>query len=322
MPIEAKIRQAGPADAAVVADIIMEAARWLEQAGSPMWKASELDPGGIAADVSAGLFFLAEENGDAAGTVRFQLEDPNFWPDSVPGEAAYIHRLTVRRRYAGKGVSGALLRWAVRRTRTLGRGLLRLDCEASRPRLRALYESFGFSHHSDRQAGPYFVSRYEFDVAAGGGRPCAGLATRRLGQDDIARAAAVHRASFDGRLPWLAGRHTPEQDLGFFLDKVFRDCAVWGAFEGGELVGIIAFREGWIDQFYVAPQAQGRGAGSALLRIAQSSFPSLSLWTFQRNRSARMFYEARGFAAVRETDGASNDEREPDVLLRWERGAK
>jgi hypothetical protein len=39
---------------------------------------------------------------------------------------------------------------------------LRLDCEASRPRLRAVYEGFGFRHHSDRQVGPYFVSRYEY----------------------------------------------------------------------------------------------------------------------------------------------------------------
>ena len=30
--------------------------------------------------------------------------------------------------------------------------------------LRAVYEHFGFKHHSDRQVGPYFVSRYEYDV--------------------------------------------------------------------------------------------------------------------------------------------------------------
>jgi hypothetical protein len=56
----------------------------------------------------------------------------------------------------------------VERTRALPRRYLRLDCEASRPRLRAFYESFGFRYHSDKHVGPYHVSRYEFDVAPRG----------------------------------------------------------------------------------------------------------------------------------------------------------
>lgn len=58
----------------------------------------------------------------------------------------------------------ALMRWAVERAAALGRRYVRLDCEASRLRLRAVYERFGFRHHSDRQVGPYFVARYEYVV--------------------------------------------------------------------------------------------------------------------------------------------------------------
>ena len=130
----------------------------------PLWREGELEPGRIVADVSAGLFFLAEYSSDSAGTVKFQLEDSVFWPDARPQEAAYGHRLAVRRRYAGTGLSTVLLRWAVWRSHTLGRRYLRLDCVASRPRLRAVYERFGFQYHSDRQVGPYLVSRYEYDV--------------------------------------------------------------------------------------------------------------------------------------------------------------
>jgi orotate phosphoribosyltransferase len=57
-----------------------------------------------------------------------------------------------------------MLRWAVERARTLGRRYLRLDCEASRARLRKVYEQFGFRHHSGRHVGPYFVSRYEYEI--------------------------------------------------------------------------------------------------------------------------------------------------------------
>ena len=161
---EAQIRQAAPQDAEVVADILKEAARWLEELEMPLWGEENLEYAVIAADVQAGLFFLAESAGDSAGTVKFQLDDPDCWPDARSDEAAYVHRLAIRRRYAGTGLSSALLRWAVARTQTLGRPYLRLDCPASRPRLRSIYERFGFRHHSDKQLGPYLASRYEYDV--------------------------------------------------------------------------------------------------------------------------------------------------------------
>jgi len=164
MSSETQIRQASPQDVEVVADILKEAARWLEQAGMSLWREGELAPESIGAEVRAGLFFLAEVSGNPAGTVKFQLDDPIMWPDARPQEAAYIHRLAVRRAYAGTGLSTSLLRWAAKRAQTLGFRYLRLDCVASRPRLRAVYERFGFEHHSDRQVGPYFVSRYEYDV--------------------------------------------------------------------------------------------------------------------------------------------------------------
>jgi GNAT superfamily N-acetyltransferase len=158
------IRQAMPQDVKVVSDILGEAARWLDQRGMSLWKVGELSPTNIADDVNASLFFLAECNGEAAGTVKFQLEDLVFWQDMPQEESAFIHRLAVKRNFAGGRVSSVLLRWAVERTHSLGRRYLRLDCEASRPCLRAIYECFGFRHHSDKQVGPYFVSRYEYEV--------------------------------------------------------------------------------------------------------------------------------------------------------------
>jgi GNAT superfamily N-acetyltransferase len=84
-----------------------------------------------------------------------------------------------------------------------------------------------------------------------------------------------------------------------------------------ELVGIIGFREGWIDQLYVSLSSQGRGIGTALLQIAKSRFRSLSLWTLQRNGKARQFYERHGFTLIKETDGSANEEKEPEVLDSW-----
>jgi hypothetical protein len=49
-----------------------------------------------------------------------------------------------------------------------------------------------------------------------------------------------------------------------------------------------------------------------------SGVAALELWCFQANARARRFYEARGFHAIRFTDGADNEERTPDGY-RWER---
>jgi putative acetyltransferase len=41
----------------------------------------------------------------------------------------------------------------------------------------------------------------------------------------------------------------------------------------------------------------------------------------QANTRARRFYEARGFRAIRFTDGGDNEEKTLDVRYRWERPA-
>ena len=142
---------------------------------------------------------------------------------------------------------------------------------------------------------------------------------RRLELADMSAVALVHRTAFDQALPWLAGLHTPEEDRWFFRERVFKTCEVWGAFDNTAMIGMLAFREGWIDQLYVLPDAQRRGVGTELMKVAKSSFDCLQLWTFQSNVAARRFYEARGFALVQETDGARNEEKEPDALYLWTR---
>ena len=104
------IRQATRQDTEKVAEILCEVVRWLEQSGIAMWRRDELVPSRTAADVDAGLFFIAECDSEAGGVVKFQLEDEQFSPDMLRGESAFVHRLAVRRRFAGRGISSALLR--------------------------------------------------------------------------------------------------------------------------------------------------------------------------------------------------------------------
>jgi len=86
-----------------------------------MWRADELSPDQISQGVRDGLFFLADHLTQPVGTIKVQLSDPLFWPDVSQFDAAYVHRLAVRREFAGGVVSGSLLSWAVRRSHSLGR---------------------------------------------------------------------------------------------------------------------------------------------------------------------------------------------------------
>jgi len=158
------VKQATLADLVTVSSILKEAADWLRMTGRGMWRDDELDPDRIHQDVAAGLFNLAHYDGEPAGTIKFQLEDARFWPDFPKNDAAYVHRIAVRRQFAGKGVSSRMLEWAVSHTAALGRSYLRLDCEADRRELRTIYERFGFRLHSYRDVGPYHLSRYEYVI--------------------------------------------------------------------------------------------------------------------------------------------------------------
>ena len=159
--MDLEIQQARVTDAPIIADILQEAAAWAQRTHERLWLESELEPDQIAADARTGQYFLATHAGAPIGTLRYQLEDALFWPDAAEGEAAYVHRLAVRRRWAGCGVAAQMLRWAARRASIDGRALLRLDTDITRPKLRALYVDCGFREHSERQVGPYHVMRYE-----------------------------------------------------------------------------------------------------------------------------------------------------------------
>jgi GNAT superfamily N-acetyltransferase len=158
------IRQATPSDAHTIHRLLVDAAAWIDALGVVMWDEDELAFDALQREVAAGQFYVAEVDGQAAGAIRFQTEDLLFWPDIPQESSAFVHRLVVSRAYKGIGVSTALLQWAVGHARALGKAWLRLDCDNDRPKLKALYERFGFRFHSCRQVGPYYVARYEYPL--------------------------------------------------------------------------------------------------------------------------------------------------------------
>ncbi len=113
--------------------------------------------------------------------------------------------------------------------------------------------------------------------------------------------------------------HDDDDVRNHFSTVVFPDQEVWVAERAGEVVGLMALHEGWVEHLHVEPAVTSQGIGSRLIDLAKERHPdSLDLWTFQSNAGARRFYERHGFVVVAMTDG-DNEEGEPDVHFRWTR---
>lgn len=157
------VEQAGANDVETVSAILQESANWLIEKGEKLWQLDELAADKIKEQVESGMFWLAKVEGEAAGCVRFQLEDKEYWGDVPHEDSAFIHRLAVRRKFAGQGISRALVDWAKTKAKAEGKEFLRLDC-INRENLRQVYENYGFKFHSFKEREPYMVVRYQFKL--------------------------------------------------------------------------------------------------------------------------------------------------------------
>ncbi|HEY2474767.1 MAG TPA: GNAT family N-acetyltransferase [Candidatus Cybelea sp.] len=140
---------------------------------------------------------------------------------------------------------------------------------------------------------------------------------RRATDRDADAVAALFRETRLSALPYLPVLHSPREEREYFRDRVLVTCEVWVAEALGCIIGFCAFREGWVEHLYVHPVHARTGIGRTLLNKAKQSYPQLHLWVFQRNEKAKAFYAAMGFSCVKQTDGADNEEREPDALFYW-----
>ena len=142
--------------------LICEAAHWLTDKGETLWGEEETSGDELERVARAGELIVARSGGQLCACMYLHNEDAVFWPKARPGEALYVHRLAVARRFAGRGYSIMMLEWAAKEARRMGRDYVRLDCEP-RPKLLALYHRAGFTpvDAAPIQIARHFVVRHE-----------------------------------------------------------------------------------------------------------------------------------------------------------------
>ena len=144
------------------------------------------------------------------------------------------------------------------------------------------------------------------------------IVIRRATAADAAEVATVYVASRRAAVAWMPTVGTDAEVRAFVIDRMVPEQETWVADADGRIVAVMALDADMVDQLYVSPEIQRRGVGDRLLAHAKQLRPAgLRLHTFQKNAPARRFYEDRGFVARKFTDGATNMEREPDLLYEW-----
>lgn len=148
----------------------------------------------------------------------------------------------------------------------------------------------------------------------------AGVELRRATDADADLVADVFISSRRDALPSVHFPYADESVRRYVREILIGQTEAWLAHHGDDVLAVMSLKPGWVEQLYVATDRQGEGIGRRLLDLAKErSDGELQLWTFQVNARARRFYERNGFTIAEQTDGAGNQEREPDVRFVWHR---
>lgn len=114
------VRVACSGDIDEVVRLMHDAAAWMSAKGTPAWDVARIDRTFAETFVLRSELLVASCSDGIVGCCTLSAEDPEFWPDALKGEAAYLHKLAVRRTHAGRGVSSALIEACRHAARTQG----------------------------------------------------------------------------------------------------------------------------------------------------------------------------------------------------------
>ncbi|MFF4549745.1 tyrosine-protein phosphatase [Streptomyces sp. NPDC001406] len=159
-------RRATPADTTLLVRLRDTAALWQLARGIDQWKPGEKDEAHFRTRMREGEVWLAHAGGHLAGAWELWWDDPAAWGPRPP-DAGYIHRLMTTPHTAPPATGRHMLTEAECRVAATGRPYARLDCLSSNPRLRAYYESAGYTVVGEQTAkdggsgSPYAVTLLE-----------------------------------------------------------------------------------------------------------------------------------------------------------------
>jgi GNAT superfamily N-acetyltransferase len=154
------VRPATPADVPVAAEILDEATAYVRTLGFAQWPVP-FPQDELTHRIERGELYMVDVDGETVATLTLLWDDPAFWGERPP-DAVYLHKLAVRRAFAGRGIGAAVVEWVDQHAASAGRAFVRLDCKQDDPGIRGYYERLGFEHCGDKDDDSRFaVALYE-----------------------------------------------------------------------------------------------------------------------------------------------------------------
>lgn len=132
----------GDVDTAI--NVMKEVATWGRSIGLNVWRDEHLTREKLMVNVLEDDFYVGKVSGNNACCMILQWSDTFFWPNSKENEAGYVHKLCVRREYAGMGLPGKMIEFAIKECKRRNIKYLRLDTGWTNEKLCNLYRNLGF----------------------------------------------------------------------------------------------------------------------------------------------------------------------------------
>lgn len=160
------VKQAEGKDIVIIEEILFDAVKWMHRMNlENKWNEDNIKWERLSNQYKITDFYIDYEENIPAGCMVLTQYDQQNWPEIVDGESLYIHKLAIKREFAGRKISDELINYAKSTAELYHIKTIRLNCNKSRKKLRELYERQGFICVSEKvEADGYGVAFYRYDV--------------------------------------------------------------------------------------------------------------------------------------------------------------
>ncbi len=143
--------------------VVREVGQWLVDAGREMWQVDTLTAENLFDEYTRDNCYVLYVDEVAAATFILQWKDPLYFAAVPDNTAGFIHKLAIRRQFAGMSLFAPILEFC--RQECLKRDIhqIQLETDATRPPLMRFYERYGFQptyQKTIREFGQAFNCQY------------------------------------------------------------------------------------------------------------------------------------------------------------------
>ncbi len=146
--------------------VMKEVAAWGRARGFRVWRDEWLSREELITDEAGPEnFYVGTVDGRTACAFILQWSDREYWPDAPEHEAAYLHKLCVRREFAHQNMTGRVIEAVKEECRRRGMNYIRLDTGFDEPVVRDIYQNAGFQVVKTLELGGWpSMLLYEMEV--------------------------------------------------------------------------------------------------------------------------------------------------------------